>query len=102
LIIDAKTKKEELYSNSVPINQNLFETLLNKYMPQDYILNKEEIQRYLEKIIKNNTYDDLVTVFEVDNYLNNSDFEKTISDALKKKGFFNFLNKCFFHYCYFN
>jgi hypothetical protein len=65
-------------------------------MPQVNILNKEEIERYLEKIIKNKSYDDLVTMFKIVEDPSNSDFEKTIVDALKKKGFFNLLNKCFF------
>jgi hypothetical protein len=64
-------------------------------MPQVNILNKQEIERYLAKIIKNISYDDLVTVFESCNYLNNLDFEKTILDALRKKGFFNLFNNFF-------
>ncbi len=56
-------------------------------MPNVKVDNKKEIKRYLEEIIKNESYDDLVTVFQIGCFPNNSDFEKTISEALKKKGF---------------
>ncbi len=57
--------------------------------PSVKVSNKEEIARYLDKIIKNENYDDLVTVFEIGKDPNNSDFEKTILDSLKKKGYFH-------------
>jgi hypothetical protein len=49
--------------------------------------NKKDIEKYLEEIIKNESYDELVNVFEIGRDPKNPDFEKTILDALKKKGY---------------
>jgi hypothetical protein len=54
---------------------------------EDYI--KEEIERYLEEIIKNESYNDLVNVFEIGKGPNNLDIEKTISEAFEKKSYFH-------------